>query len=219
MCAFRTVVFANGELPDLEHARALLRPDDFLIAADGGLRHIKSLGLRPHLLIGDLDSVLPEDLLLLQSEGVEIRRHPVEKDETDLELALTAAAEKADDILVVAGLGGRLDHTLGNLYLLLAPRLAGLEIRLDDGIEEAFWIRCAADLTGQPGDRVSLLPLLGPVEGVVTTRLRYPLKAETLYPEHTRGISNEMITRSARVSVAAGVLLCIHTRHFGVHSS
>ena len=67
-----------------------LRPDDWLIAADGGLNVMKSIGLLPHLLIGDLDSVSLSDVGELQAAGVEIRQYPVEKDETDLELALLA---------------------------------------------------------------------------------------------------------------------------------
>ncbi|MCX8026222.1 MAG: thiamine diphosphokinase, partial [Thermanaerothrix sp.] len=87
----RAVIFANGELADGEAVRSWLRPTDYLIAADGGLRHVQALGLQPHLVIGDLDSLSAEQVTALQTAGVQIERHPAEKDETDLELAIQYA--------------------------------------------------------------------------------------------------------------------------------
>ena len=222
------VIFANGEIGDYAAARRLVQPGDFLVAADGGLRHLQVLNLLPGLLIGDLDSVTPEDVAAMQSAGVEIKRYPVEKDETDLELALLAVASAGwRTVRVAGGLGGRLDQTLGNLSLLLLPALEGpalegpalagpaladLDLRLDDGREETWLIRRQTTVEGRPGDVVSLLPLNGPAAGIVTVGLQYPLRHETLYPEHTRGISNVMQGQRAAISLEKGLLLCIHTR-------
>jgi thiamine pyrophosphokinase len=149
----------------------------------------------------------------LERAGTEVRRYPIEKDETDLELALHEAhALGCREIIVMAGMGGRMDQTLGNLYLLLQPALVTADARLDDGCVEAFWVRHKVVLRGQVGDTISLLPLLGPAEGIMTRGLRYPLRGETLYPEHTRGISNEMTEVEATVAVAQGLLLCLHER-------
>ena len=208
----RAVLFANGELKNNEWLKAYLREDDFLVAVDGGLSHLEALNLTPALLIGDLDSVTPAQVEHAQAAGAEIRRYPPAKDETDLELALLAARERGfDEIVVVAGLGGRLDQTLGNLSLLLLPQLKGYSVRFEDGRDEVFVILASTEIHGQPGDIVSLLPLWGEVTGVVTTDLTYPLKAETLHPERTRGISNVMTTASAGVKIDSGRLLCIHT--------
>ncbi len=209
----RTVIFVNGRLRSAQRLAALLRPDDWRIAADGGLRHLRRLNLAPHLLIGDLDSVTEEDVQWAASLGAEVRRYPREKDETDLELALRAAVQGGSrEILLAAALGGRLDQTLGNLFLLMRPELDGLDVRLEDGHEEVFLIRGPVELHGRKGDVVSLLPLNGPAEGVTTRDLQYPLRAETLYPDGTRGISNVMLGSTAGVALSAGLLLCIHTR-------
>ena len=92
--------------------RALsLWPGAYVIAADGGAISAVECGIQPHLIIGDMDSVDPELLENLQTQGAETQRYPVEKDETDLQLALLAAAERdARKILVLGALGGRLDH-------------------------------------------------------------------------------------------------------------
>ena len=209
----RAVIFANGVLPNLAAARALLRADDYLIAADGGARHLERLGLRPHLLVGDMDSLSAAEVEALEQAGTTVRRYPPAKDETDLELALREAQRAGlREMIVLAGMGGRMDQSLGNLYLLLQPAYITADARLDDGCVEAFWVRHRAVVQGRPGDTVSLLPLLGPVEGILTRGLRYPLRGETLYPEHTRGISNEMLETEATVAVTQGLLLCLHER-------
>ncbi len=209
----RAVIFANGEIPDLPAARALLAPDDFLVAADGGSRYLAELGLLPGLLIGDLDSTPPAEAERLARAGVRIERYPPAKNETDLQLALhRVAAEGYRDVLVLGALGGRLDQTLGNLALLTDPALSGCSLRLDDGSQEVFFITSMAEIRGARGDVVSLLPFDGPVEGVVTENLMYPLLAETLLPYQTRGISNVMLTAQASVRISSGRLLCIHAR-------
>jgi thiamine pyrophosphokinase len=209
----RAVILANGDLPNPEAARALIKLGDRLIAADGGMQHLGRLGLQPDILVGDMDSLEPGLLARLERAGVRTVRYPTHKDETDLELALQlAVAEGCRELLVVGALGGRLDHTLGNLSLLRDPGLSGCTVRLDDGLQEVFWITDQAELHGAPGDVVSLLPLQGEVSGVTTEGLEYPLHAETLYPYKTRGISNVMTGAHARVTITSGSLLCVHTR-------
>ena len=209
----RAVIFANGDLEQPERLRALLRPDDYLISADGGLRHLRALGLRPHLLIGDLDSVSHPDVEWLAGGATEIRKFPAEKDFTDLELALRAAREHgAERILLAAALGGRLDQTLANIALLRLPELSGMEVSLDDGLTEVRLITATLAISGRAGDTISLIPMGSVVEGVRTHALQYPLNAETLSPGQTRGISNVMLSDQAAVEIESGELLCVHLR-------
>jgi thiamine pyrophosphokinase len=209
----RAIIFANGLVPNAKAARALVQPGDLLIAADGGLRNALELGLTPQLIIGDMDSAGSQEVARAREEGAVLELFPRDKDQTDLELALQHAVEaRCDFIRILGGLGGRTDQALANLLLLGDPKLQGIDIRLDDGVEEAFVIRERAELHGRPGDTVSLLPLETPAEGVVTEGLRFPLKGETLLPFHTRGISNEMMGATASVSLEEGLLICIHSR-------
>ncbi len=207
------IIFANGELPDLSKVRLLLRTDDYTICADGGMRHALALGVRPDLLIGDMDSAEKAQLGKLQKDGVAVELFPRDKNETDLELAIQRAIElKPEQILIVAALGGRLDQTLANITLLANPRLAGFDIRLDDGVEEIFLCRDQAQVQGRSGDLVSLIPWQGAVSDIQTQNLKYPLQHETLYPDKTRGVSNEMLGDSASVSIGSGLLLVVHRR-------
>ena len=207
----RIIIFANGELPDLEKARALLRDDDFVIAADGGTRHALALGLTPQVVIGDLDSISKEERGKIDAAGVEVIKFPADKNETDLELAIDHAMSlHPDQILILAALGGRMDQTLANIVLLSNLQLAACNIKLTDGVEEIFFCRDQAKVEGRSGDIVSLLPWQGEVRGVFTENLKWHLHHETLYPDKTRGISNEMTADTASVSIKSGLLLIAH---------
>jgi thiamine pyrophosphokinase len=209
----RILIFANGELPNVEKAGALIKADDYIICADGGTHHALALKITPHLVIGDMDSVTKAEAERLKKADVLIELYPREKNETDLELALNRALEKSPSTILMMGtLGGRLDQTLGNISLLSDSRLATLDVRLDDGTEEVFFCRGQIKVEGRRGDIVSLIPWHGAVKGIRTDGLRWPLSNETLYPEKTRGISNEMLDAVAEVSIEAGLLLIIHRR-------
>ncbi len=208
----RAIIFVNGELPKPGAARKLLRDDDFIIAADGGTRHALKLGLLPSVVIGDLDSLGSVKL----PAGVEILQFPADKDETDLELALRHARKRGfDQILLVGALGGRLDQTLGNLSLLSDPVWDGIDVRLDDGVEEVFFARNQTQIQGRVGEIVSLIPWRGDVRIRRTEGLCWSLQNETLFAHQTRGISNELTAETAQVEIDDGLLLIIHTRKEG----
>jgi thiamine pyrophosphokinase len=209
----RIIILANGELPDLNKARGLIERDDYVICADGGTRHASALGHRPDLIIGDMDSAEKEQLQKYEHDGVEIELYPQDKNETDLELAINRAIERQpDQIVIIAALGGRLDQTLANIALLTDLRLSIFDVRLDDGVEEIFLCRDRAEIRGRSGDIVSLIPWQGAASEVQTTNLKWALRKETLYPDKTRGISNQMMGDTASVSIRSGLLLIVHRR-------
>ena len=214
----RAVIFANGVLYNAGKIKEQIVSSDFLLAVDGGHNHMKSLGLVPNLVIGDLDSIQKTEFDQLHNSGVEILQFPSEKDETDLELALRETATRGYfNILIVASLGGRLDQTLGNLSLLKTPFLANSLIKMDDGSEEVWDLKKSTypeglQINGEIGDVVSLLSFGSVAKGIITEGLKYPLAGEKLLPYQTRGISNEMTGGRAKVSLSEGELIVIHTR-------
>lgn len=208
----RIVIFANGELPDKEKAKSLLYEDDYIIAADGGMKYSLALGLTPKAIIGDLDSI-SENFDVSTFKG-EIIKYSHDKDETDLQLAIQHALTlNPDEIVIVAALGGRLDHILGNIALISDANLEKYNVKLDDGIEEVFFCRNHIQINGVTGDIVSLIPWQGELTGVITEGLKWALKSETLYPQKTRGISNEMTEDIATVQIESGLLLIVHRRN------
>jgi thiamine pyrophosphokinase len=213
----RILIFANGVLPDIRKARKLIKKDDLIICADGGTRHALGMGVRPSIVVGDLDSLSEEERKEAENAGAKIVQYSQDKNETDLELAINHALKlKPTSVVIIAAMGDRLDQTLGNIALLSDQRLAEMDFRLDDGLEEAFFCRTRCKVHGKSGDLVSLLPWQSAVEGIRTEGLKWPLYDETLYPDKTRGISNQLIGNEAAISVTAGLLLIIHRRNIDI---
>jgi thiamine pyrophosphokinase len=204
------VVVAGGPAPDPEAALAVPLGAR-VIAADEGLEHAVAVGLDVSVAVGDFDSVSPEALAAAERAGVRVERHPAEKDATDLELALDhALVLGARRVLVLAGDGaGRLDHLLAALLLLASPRYESVEIDAVVGATRVHVVRGERELAGRPGELVTLLAVNGPAHGVTTDGLAYPLRAETLEPGSSRGVSNVLTGERATVKVESGVLLVI----------
>src|SRR5690349_18795830 len=186
----RAVIFVNGIIPNYEAIRRWVREGDDLIAADGGAHHAVAMGLRPRVIVGDLDSVSPELANELASQGVELEKYPVAKDKTDLELALERAIQDgAQEIILLGALGGRLDQSLANV-LLMAERDWPATIHLIDANERANGVVTeiatvihggeTITLEAASGSTVSLLPLSAEVTGISYTGLLYPLDNATI---------------------------------------
>lgn len=220
----RAVVLAGGDPltgPDLAAAADAIDAAGYVVAADGGLAHAVRLGRGVHAVVGDLDSVDPDELAAAEAAGARVHRHPVEKDATDLALALDLVLARAVgaappgrrvDVTVVGGHGGRADHLLGNALLLGSDRYAPLRLR-------ALWagavlrvVRDAAVLEGAPDGLVSLLALHGPARGVRTEGLAFALDGAELRPGSSLGLSNRMTGTTARVSLETGVVLAVQPR-------
>lgn len=211
----RTVIFANGVLNNLQDVHDIILPDDLIIAADGGMTHCRTLGIKPSIVIGDLDSLDPDYLKSLQTSGTKIIRYPINKDQTDLELALHKALDLGyDEILVLGALGARWDMTIANLLLPAASEFSKVTIRLIDGHQEIILLRGRGELifNGKKGDMLSIVPLGQDAYGVTLRGLKYPLEDDVLKFGATQGISNVLIDNTATVYLKKGLLFCIHVR-------
>jgi thiamine pyrophosphokinase len=206
------LVFANGEIGDLDRVWRHVATVDLILCANGGSRHACALGLCPDAVIGDMDS-LPDGMRTeLEATGARFVTFPSAKDETDLELALLYAADQgATRITVLGARGGRIDHELGNLLLLVHPRLKGIDVRVLAGDQEITLVRREAVFDGVPGDLLSLLPIGGDVHRITTYGLAYPLNDEPLLFGPARGVSNVFTVSQPSVRLESGVLLAVHT--------
>jgi len=217
------IVLADGDVPTRQALDAAWPGWDagtaLVIAADGGARHARPLGLAIDHWIGDADSVDPADLAALAAAGVRIERVAAHKDATDTELAVEAALQPhVEAIVVLGGLGGaRTDHALANLGLVRHPALRGRRLILFDATAARISLLDAAagpaatELAGREGDIVSLLPAGATAEGVTTKGLQYPLRREGLLLGRTRGVSNVRAGVRGSVTLESGRLLVIET--------
>ena len=207
----RTLLFVNGDIHDDAAVRRFVQPGDYLVAADGGASHCRRLGLTPHVVVGDLDSLDAAEVDALAAAGVDIERHPPGKDKTDLELAVERALrDGATEIVLLGALGGRLDQSLANV-LLLAQRVWMIPLRVVEGNQTAQVLRGGESLTltAAVGSTVSLLPLSAAVTGITYRGLRYPLEDATLELGSTRGVSNEVAESPATIAIRTGIALVV----------
>lgn len=192
---------------------ARLRPHagDLVLAADGGANRCLAWGWPVDAVVGDMDSVDAAVRCQLEAQGTPFVVSPVEKDETDLELALRLALERGATELVIAGaLGARIDHTLGNLALLALPALADIPTCIADGDQTVWLARDRLTIHGRPADTLSLLPFGGDAHGVSVAGVHWPLHGADLPLGPSLSISNRMTADRAEVSVQDGLLLVVH---------
>ncbi|MBM3673842.1 MAG: thiamine diphosphokinase [Actinobacteria bacterium] len=205
----RAIVFAGGDPLDPCWHGAVANAD-LVVAADSGLGHARTLGIRADVVVGDMDSVDAETLERARFQGTRVERYSTLKDETDLELAIATARRLGADAATIVGAGGgRLDHFLANALLIAAPDWADLRIDALVGSARVAVVRDHVELQGAIGSLVTLLALHGPASGVTTRGLRWELTGDVLTPGSTRGVSNEMVEEIAIVMVEDGVLLAI----------
>ena len=198
-----------------------LAPGAIVIAADGGARHARPLGLRIDRWVGDGDSLGDAGIAELEAAGVPVERARPDKDESDTELAVLAARSLGATALTILGaLGGpRVDHALANLALLSMPELEALDVRLLSADARVRHLRAPAegdalatlDLAGRVGDVVSLLPVGTDAQGVTTRGLAYALDDEALLAGRTRGLSNIRARPDAAVQLRHGQLLVVES--------
>ncbi len=181
---------------------------DAVICADGGLRWAKRLDLTPTILIGDYDSMdrpTGENLIVL----------PQEKDMTDTEAALDLAIrEGAKQIAIIGGLGGRFDHTMGNIGLLCKSAASGVQVSLEDGYNKVFLLTPGTyRLERGRFHYFSLIAYGGPVTGLTLEGAKYLLHNHTLTYDTSLGVSNEVASgyKQVTISFTDGLLLVIQT--------
>lgn len=198
---------------------------DRAIAADSGLVACRVAGHVPDVVIGDMDSVPPELLGAARARGSHIEVRSRDKDATDLELALDLAVDlaggpgpapsadpvpaEAEEIVVVGSDGGRIDHLMAVVGLLGAPRYARFGIRAWLGDALVVPVRGRRTIEAEAGATVTLLALHGPVGGVTTEGLRWPVTGGSLDPTRTLGVSNRSLGASFAVEVATGVVTVV----------
>ena len=199
----KAFIYTGGEIfPEniTEHPKS----DDLRIAADSGYKNAVTLGDRVDILLGDFDS-LTVDISTLPDK-IEKITVPAEKDETDTQLAVNTALSKgADDIVIIGGLDGRLDHTLSNLAILEAMSEMGVHAVITNGHNRVRYIRSTSALLARSGFKyLSIIAADDVVKGVTIEGCKYPLENAKLSRKFQYAVSNEIVGNCALVSVKRG---------------
>ncbi len=200
------LIFTGGERPDRD-VIGDLPAADLIVAADSGYDLAVSLGFVVDVLVGDLDSVSDSPI----PDHVIIERHPIDKEQTDLDLAIELALrEEPARLVIVGGAGDRHDHELATTLLLCSQRWSRIdEIDWFSSRSRVHLVRDRRIIHGDIGSIVSLIPTGGDAVGVTTRGLKWELSGETLFAGSTRGVSNVMTSPVVDVRVEQGCLLFV----------
>ena len=204
----KALIITGGECPSSDNLKRLAETANIVIAADSGLDSAIQADIQPDLVVGDFDSL--DDLSSLDAIPPErILRYSPEKDDTDTEIALSAAWSKGADYLIVAGGGGgRLDHLLA-VTSLFARRETPREWHT---LHESIYFLekgTSADFSVVSGATVSVFPAGGGgSEGMSSTGLKWPLKGLRWEKGHF-GISNESTGEKIGISAGSSALLVV----------
>ncbi|HPG38822.1 MAG TPA: thiamine diphosphokinase [bacterium] len=209
----RVIIFANGIAGDIEKNRRYISNGDHIVCADGGTRYALAMGLRPDLIVGDLDSLDAELLNQVQELGIPVERHPADKCETDLELAIQAAHRfEAEEVLILTALGGRMDQFLANIMLLTRQDWSFHLLCIADGDQQGWILTGPAkkQLTGKPGDILSIVPVSERIEHLDISGVRWSLTDAVVERGSTLTLSNVMAGKDAQVKFSRGICLLVH---------
>lgn len=209
----KCVIVGNGDLDPNEETVAVVRRSRLIVCADGGARHLRAMGVLPHVFLGDFDSAHPDDKRFFEENKVPTVIYPSRKDQTDSELCVAwALRHHATDFTFLGVTGSRLDHTLANVYLLKKLVERRIPARIIDRNNEIRMVSDAVEIPGRPGDYLSLIPVTEKVTGITLSGLDYPLTDAVLEMGSSLGVSNVFKATVATVSVKKGLLLVIRSR-------
>ncbi len=205
------LVIANGIIDNIVELRTLAGAAKTIVAVDGGANYCAKAGIKPDILVGDLDSIKPAVLADCKTAGTEIHRFPSRKDATDLELALDMVlAAKSKTVILAGALGGRWDMSLANVMLVAQDKYKQMAITIvaDGSIIHVLHPGKPFTVTGIPGQTVSFLPIKGNVHGLNLSGFEYPLQNHTIHFGSSIGTSNTLESDNGTVLFAEGKLLC-----------
>ena len=204
----RCVIVGGADIGNYDFLRETLLPDDYVILCDSGLKHLAALQVKPSLIVGDFDSHENPHL------DIETIVLPCEKDETDTVYAMKEAISRGfDNFLLIGVVGGRLDHTLGNISMLLYLDSHGCKGTIIDDYSEMEIVSSEPVYIENKYQFFSLLNITGCAKGISIQNAKYPLDDGEITCEYQYGVSNEVIPgKTAAVSVREGRLLLIKDR-------
>jgi len=186
---------------------------EYVICADGGLEKAETLKLVPNIIIGDLDSVSPLVLKKYTDMNIEVVKYPVEKNYTDMELAVEYALEKGyKDIVLIGASGSRLDHTIANIMLIESYYKQGIKIKIIDNNNSVQIVTNNMEIRNKNYFYVSIVPITDCIEGVTLKGFKYPLSDVNVKRGSTQCISNQITEQNGSISLRKGNALVFISR-------
>ena len=201
----RCVIVGGADIGCYDRLRSALHKDDFVVYCDSGLKHCNALKREPDLIVGDFDSYENPHL------AVETIVLPRVKDDTDTVFAVKEMLKRGyEDFLLIGVVGGRLDHTLGNVSILMMLTGLGKQGTILDDYSEMEVISNSTAFVPSSFSYFSLLNISGTARGIDIRNAKYPLTDAEITCEYAYGVSNEVLPGyTAEITIRDGSLLLI----------
>lgn len=207
------LIVCSGSINDYSYHKKYFERAQFVVCVDGGAKHIRKFGLVPDVLIGDLDSISAEDLEYFKDMKVKIIKYPSQKEMTDTEIAINYAIDNGyKEVVIIGGIGTRIDHSLANILLLKQLLEKGIKGTLANEKNEITLTKDRIKVAKEKDAKLTLLPLTKVVEGITTKGLYYQLNCEDIELGSSRGVSNEFKDEFAEISIKSGILIVIKSK-------
>ncbi|MFR9069628.1 MAG: thiamine diphosphokinase [Paraclostridium sp.] len=212
----KACILLNGEVDNLDYIKNIIDNNDYryIICADGGAKHLYKLNIVPNYIIGDLDSLEESIINYYKNKGVDFKKFPKRKDETDAQLCIHLAKDlNTSEIHLLGALGGRIDHTIANINLMYYIKELGINPIIKSKVEDIYMADSEViNIMGQKGDIISIIPAKGDVSGVTLKNLEYPLENAIIKYGNPRGISNVMKSNQCSIKVKNGCLIIVRNK-------
>ena len=208
----RALIISSGSF-DMETFKKHRLAKDIIICADGGANHIYKTGVKPDMIVGDLDSIDDETLLYYQEQNVLFHKFSSKKDLTDTELAINFALEEgANELVLFGSTGSRLDHTLGNIMLLYKLLKQNIKVSIIDKNNEIYITDKELEVEREDDTFVSLIPLSKSCDGIGLEGFKYSAQDLVLPFGSTMGISNQVEDEKGLIGIKDGTTLVIKSK-------
>lgn len=204
------LVVSSGDIDNYKGLKELALTHDFIICADGGIRHLIEIGIDPDIIIGDLDSIDENSRDYIHGKRLKVIQYPVQKDETDTELAIIYLIDEGyKDITLTGVTGSRLDHSLSNIFLLRRLSENNIKAKIVDDNNTIYFANKYLKLKKNDPYYVSVIPISK--EGIVVTLkgFLYPLMESKIEFGASLGVSNKITSNEAEILISMGEALII----------
>lgn len=210
----RTIIITNGEIKNVEYIKKIIREDDYIISVDGAIKYVFKMDIVPDIALGDFDSIEPGLLEIIKEKNIPMETFPCKKDKTDTELAIDLAIEKgSSDIILLGGLGSRIDHSFTNLALMARLCRKGIKCRVFNENNDCYFIKDKIIFNNiEKIYNISIVPISSEVVVKKTEGLYYPLENATIPLGSSWGVSNVAIEDKVCIEISKGIAMIILAR-------
>ena len=209
----KALIIANGNISNYNLLSTLVQENDFILCADGGINHLMQINVIPNLVVGDLDSVLQDGIDYIKNNNILVEKFPVMKDETDTDLAINYLILGGyKEITIIGGIGSRIDHTIGNIFLLRRLNINHIKGCIINENNIIYLVDKEIKLFKKQDYYTSVIPISMSGIEITTNGFLYPLSNEYIEFGSTRGISNEIKRDMGIISIHKGEALVIQSK-------